>query len=98
MKAFFTFELQHDGISVVNFSELFQIHFSEGKVNVQGQWSETDTIEFHILSFFGSNLMWFTFYQQIGKNNIPEEFAEAALSLLRSYPALKLETLDMTVR
>ena len=41
--------------------------------------------------------MLLMFLIQIGKNNIPEEFAEAALSLLRSYPALKLETLDMTV-
>ncbi|KAL4236911.1 Leucine Rich repeat [Mactra antiquata] len=33
---------------------------------------------------------------KIGKNNIPEEFAIAALSMLRSYPTLKLETLDMS--
>ncbi|XP_053393731.1 leucine-rich repeat-containing protein 74A-like isoform X2 [Mercenaria mercenaria] len=33
---------------------------------------------------------------KVGKNNIPEEFAEAALAILRNYPALKLETLDLT--
>ncbi|XP_052776960.1 leucine-rich repeat-containing protein 74B-like isoform X1 [Mya arenaria] len=33
---------------------------------------------------------------RVGKNNIPEEIAEAGLSLLRSYPVLKLKTLDLS--
>ncbi|XP_060602379.1 leucine-rich repeat-containing protein 74A-like [Ruditapes philippinarum] len=33
---------------------------------------------------------------KVGKNNIPEEFAEAALAILRNCPVLTLETLDLT--
>lgn len=45
-----------------------------------------------------SNLYYLhCFALQVGKNNIPEEFAETGLLILRNCPVLKLETLDMTV-